>query len=73
MTDPKEDVWQMEWLIDLYQIEVINPLMSKAWVIEECKNGVTLDEIEECMWKDYKVWAEERILRAKEALAENYE
>ena len=72
MHDSTNDVWCVEWLIDLYQTEVVDPLMKKASILEEF-DGFSLKEVEEFIWVDYEDWAEERILKAKEALAENYE
>ena len=72
MINPEEDVWCMEWLIDLYQVEVVDRIINKALFLEEY-DGISIKEMEDSIWKDYKRWAEERILTAKEALAENNE
>ena len=72
MVSQDDDVWCMEWLIDLYQTEVVSPLLNKASFLEDFE-GVALKDVEDVLWKEYEEWAEERILKAKETLAENME
>lgn len=67
------DVWEKEWLTEKYQTEIVANIIKQGWAIDELNAGVTLDQLEDLIWRDYPSWAEQYLLDEKEERQLNQE
>ena len=56
---PKNDVNNMEWLMDIFEKEYIGEMINQSWAIDELDAGVTIEQLYEDLCKGYERWAEE--------------
>jgi hypothetical protein len=55
--DFMDSVWNKQWLLDTYEKQVVQKVMTQGWAIDELNAGVDVSRIEDLIWSDYESWA----------------
>lgn len=58
--DPRDDVWNMDWMREAFQRDVVTPVMHQGWALDEVAAGeTTVQELIENLWEGYEDWCDD--------------